>query len=206
MVILTVCESDKFIVAKQAQLSFQRWSDTQRWKDSTTTSLCLQFEKSKCEIARVLLLSNPSFYDRYGTPSAFVSYRINLPPLSKPGMFRADTPPELWRMQLNSWPYALPSDVQHVLCWTRLQLVDRHAMAQEVWDDIVERGLSGLTGYIPPALGESERLGSHSTEPGSVGWEMRQFVLRFWPQDDFDTALRVPQSFHQVYAESRAAF
>jgi len=128
-----------------------------------------------------------------------------------PSHFTANTPPELISICFNDWPYALPVDIEHVLVWTRLPIIDFPQVPTQITSRLYQDGLWGFTGCSSPPPSPSTlplclpaladwnvtidkliRFPKATLEEDEMikeaGREIDQFVRNRWIESEFETA------------------
>ncbi|RDX41347.1 hypothetical protein OH76DRAFT_1412208 [Lentinus brumalis] len=158
----------------------------------------------------------PDTMSRLGTSHTYPAFWANSED-SQPRTleyFTAQTPAEYWCIVSNDWPYSIPSDVEHVVVWTKLPIIHPSLVDPSIKDVVNEIGLTGCTGLSgpPPSLADelpgalpalaawkiteedaksmpnAERLSPQERALiRDAGKEVAEFIQNRWKEDEWET-------------------
>ncbi|KAF9033607.1 hypothetical protein BJ165DRAFT_1515253 [Panaeolus papilionaceus] len=129
-----------------------------------------------------------------------------------PPYFCNQTPADLISILKTEWPYAVPSEIEHTLIWSKVSVFHPTLIHRSIRSRVDQDGLWGFTGldhsqpsspsllptYLPSLseLGVTEDDLSKTARPSLeeasflhlAGREVHQFVRNRWPEDNWETA------------------
>ncbi|KZP06145.1 hypothetical protein FIBSPDRAFT_842412 [Athelia psychrophila] len=140
-----------------------------------------------------------------------------------PAYFMTGTPAELISIIQNDWPYSVPPEIEHILIWTRLPIINFSKVPLQITGRLRQDGLWGFTGSdLPPpspstlpeclpaladwgvtmdSLISSPKASLEEEEMiKAAGTEVDEFVKKRWVEGEWETSWFVnpPQRLQSV--------
>ncbi|KAJ9096012.1 hypothetical protein QFC21_005376 [Naganishia friedmannii] len=125
--------------------------------------------------------------------------------------------PDIYAILPNDWPYNTPSDVEHVVVWSKLAVFHPALVGNDYskWEKVEQDGFAGFTGnpetQPPPVTPSVEgQTFSSLAERGPWGWcteggrEVGKMATTLWPVEEYECAWRLQSvrglSHYHVFA------